>query len=103
MNTQQQLYVVQKFAERAQSFQLKKGSKKYQQAQEHFLAGAMSAWCSSFETDPNIVGDLQNELRGKAMPPSWVFGLMRGDDVVDEALRAERIKQKLNLNQTTQL
>lgn len=86
MTPEQQKYVAQKFVERAQSFQLKKGSKKYKDAQCEFFCGAMAAWCATIDADTTITDEQKKLFYGMAMPPKWVFGMMRGDDLVETTL-----------------
>lgn len=77
-------------AARQQGDKLKPGSVSYQKKQTEFFTGAMAAMVAVFNQSPADIAAIfaeakdVKELHGKAMPPSWIFGIMRGDDLTAE-------------------
>ncbi len=65
----------------------KPGSKKYLNRQAEFFTGAMAAMVAISElsiitpTGKKTEEDIKAS-HGKALPPKWVFSIMRGDDIV---------------------
>lgn len=102
--------IIERFAARinhasSQGEKLKPTSAKFQQRQAEFFAGAMSALVAVFEQSPADIEKIFNDavgpevkthaeyvtkLHGKAMPPSWVISIMRGDNIID-TLKKPRI------------
>ena len=74
--THEQMQAVEtSFLRRMQVQGVKKGSKQFFNAQTEFFCGAMAALVSLI---PDELPDAEkNKLLGEAMPPRWVFGLMR--------------------------
>jgi hypothetical protein len=72
-------------SERAKRFGIKPKSKKYLDMQAEFLSGAMAAMVAMGEKTPhNLEHFTLEEVHGKSMPPHWIFGIMRGDDVCNQ-------------------
>lgn len=86
-------------AARQQGEKLKPGSAAYVKKQTEFFTGAMAALVAiagQSLTDIEKIFDeaggksafrsdkAQQTLNGKAMPPKWVFGIMRGDDILSD-------------------
>lgn len=84
-------------AARQQGDKLKPGSVSYNKKQAEFFTGAMAALVAVVNQSPADIEAVFNEaggnkveldpnyqqtLNGKAMPPSWVIGIMRGDDLL---------------------
>lgn len=84
---------------RTQGDTLKPQSAAYQKKQAEFFTGAMAAMVAIFEQSADTIEKIFNDaagskpeidpnylqtLHGKAMPPAWVFGIMRGDDLLAE-------------------
>lgn len=105
MNKAIQKRVVEQFKSRLHAQTMGKTfnprSQKHQNRQADFFTGAMAALIAVFEQSPDDIAAIFKEagatpgymgptpnslklLHGKAMPPSWVFGLMRGDDLTAE-------------------
>jgi hypothetical protein len=86
-------------AARQQGDKLKPGSVSYHKKQAEFFTGAMAALVAVFEQSQadieaiyteaagnavEVHPDMVKRLHGKAMPPKWVFGILRGEDLLKE-------------------
>lgn len=86
-------------ASRQQGKSLKPGSVAYRAMQTEFFTGAMAAlvavvnqppdtieqiFNAAAGSNPEIDSNYQQTLNGKAMPPKWVFSIMRGDDILSQ-------------------
>lgn len=80
-------------AARQQGEKLKPGSAAYIKKQAEFFTGAMAALVAVVDMNPAQLNneltkgegpEAKQRLHGKAMPPSWVFSIMRGDDIIAE-------------------
>jgi hypothetical protein len=82
MNDKHYEYIEKQFKARMSNADVKPTSKKYKDAQADFFSGAMSAMCAAIDTNETLTSEQKKELYGKAMPPRWVFSIMRGDIIV---------------------
>lgn len=85
MNTEIYSRIEEQFKNRAKENFPKPSSKKFKDAQAEFFCGAMAAMIAISENNnPGISEQERKELNGKCMPPKWVIGLMRGDDLTKQ-------------------
>lgn len=70
---QQQDAIAEQWRNRATAHDLKPGTKRYTDAQTHFIAGACSAL---HNTDPVASNDRLSSL----IPPRWIIGPLSGRD-----------------------
>lgn len=66
---------------RANTQNLKKGTKKYQLAEADFFTGAMAGWVAQAQENKELTEEQIKEAQQSAMIPKWIFGIMRGDAI----------------------
>lgn len=77
ITSDQEAAIVAHWRERAKGFDLKPGTKRYADAQMHFVSGACAALHA---TDPMVTG---SALLSKRVPTHWIMAGMAGRDPFD--------------------